>query len=134
MKKQKLFMTLIVAALLLAPALTFGQAEAKQKCPRKVKVEAMEVKGGNFSEYAYFKNEIKPLTAELKAAVDGKVKEVSFKAGDQVKSGDVLLTLDAAALDKQVKEAKTAVADWEKTLKTRKNWKERVEKAEKQAE
>jgi membrane fusion protein (multidrug efflux system) len=134
MKKQKVFLTLIMAALLLAPVSSFGQAEAKQKCPRKVQVEAMEVKGENFSEYAYFKNEIKPLTAELKAAVAGRIKEVLFKAGDEVKGGDILVTLDASALDKDIKEARTAVADWEKTLKTRKNWKERIEKAEKQAE
>ncbi len=134
MKKQRIFLKLIVAAMLVMPVLSFGQAEARQKCPRKVKVEAVEVKGENFSEYAYFKNEIKPLTAELKAAVDGKIKDVFFKAGDAVKSGDVLLRLDAVALDKGIKEAKTAVADWEKTLKARKNWKERNEKAEKQAE
>ncbi len=131
MKMQNKFLAVIVAALLLAPVLSAAQPE---KCPHKVKVEAVEVKGENFSEYAYFKNEIKPLTVELKAAVDGKVKEVLFKAGDEVKSGDILLTLDAKALDKEIKDAKAAVTDWEKTLKTRKNWKERNEKAEKQAQ
>lgn len=131
MKMQNKFLAVIAAALLLAPVMSAAQPE---KCPRKVKVEAMEVKGGNFSEYAYFKNEIKPLTSELKAAVDGKIKEVFFKAGDEVKNGDILLALDAKALDKQIKDAKVAVADWEKTLKARKNWKERNEKAEKQAQ
>lgn len=134
MKKKRIILNLIAAALLAMPALSAGQADAKMKCPRKVKVEAAEIKGENFSEYAHFKNEIKPLTAELKAAVDGKVKEVFFKAGDPVKSGDILLTLDATVLDKAISEAKTAAADWEKTLKTRKNWKERSERAEKQAE
>ena len=76
MKMQNKFLAVIVAALLLTPVLSAGQADKKMDCPRTVKVEAVELKGENFSEYAYFKNGIAPLTVELKAAVDGKVKAV----------------------------------------------------------
>lgn len=134
MKMQNKLLAVIVAALLLTPVLSAGQADKKMDCPRTVKVEAVALKGENFSEYAYFKNGIAPLTVELKTAVDGKVKAVQFKAGDEIKIGNVLLTLDAKALAKEIKEARAAAAASEKTLKIRKGLKVKNAKAEKQAE
>ncbi len=134
MKLQNKVGITALALLFLLPTVASAQAGEKVKCPRKAKVEVAEVKGESFSEYAYFKNEIEPLTVELKTVVDAKVKEVRTQAGAEVKAGDILVALDAAALDKGIKDAQAVAAQWEKTLKTRKNWKEKNEKAEKQAE
>ncbi len=134
MKLQSKVFYVAVSMLFLSPALVLSQAEKKAKCPRKVKVEVAEVMGENFSEYAYLRGEIKPLAVELKAEVDAQVKEVLYRTGDEVKAGDVLIALDASLLDKEIKSAQAAVAQWDKTLAGRKNWKERSERAEKQAE
>jgi RND family efflux transporter MFP subunit len=134
MKLQSKILCVAVSMLFLSPGLAHSQEGKKAKCPRKVKVEVAEVKGESFSEYAYLRSEIKPLTVELKAEVDAKVKEVLSRAGDEVKAGDVLVALDASLLDKEIKSAQAAVAQWERTLTSRRNWKERSEKAEKQAE
>jgi membrane fusion protein (multidrug efflux system) len=132
MKVQGKFVLVMAILLFISVALFSAQPEKALKCPRKVKVEATEIKGENFTEYAHFKKEIAPLTAVMKSAVDGQVQEAMFQAGDEVKSGDILVKLDAAALNQAVKEAEAAVTQWEKTLKTRKAWKARSEKAEKQ--
>jgi RND family efflux transporter MFP subunit len=135
MKNNMKFLFLILTVFLVSQFLISAPQEGKIKCPGKVKVHVAAIQGENFQEFTYFSKEIAPAwSAELKVLLGGKIKDVFFQNGAEIKSGDAVFTLESAAQAKEVKAAEAEVTLWTKTLKQRKSWKDKNEKAVKQAE
>lgn len=134
--KNNVKIMLLISALLFVSSFLFSAPQGeKSKCPGKVKVHVAEVKGESFREFSYFSGALVPArSSELKALSNGKIKDVMFPAGVEVKNGDLLFALETAAFEKEVKDAEATVNLWKKSLQQRKKWKTKNEKAEKQAE
>ncbi len=107
----------------------------KKKCPRKVFVEFREIGKKNFSDYKYFEKKlIDGGVSPVYSGFAGTVGEVFISAGDKVSAGDVILNFDISEIEKNLKEAKSSLADWKVTLRKRMQWKVRSPRAELQAE
>ncbi|WP_158560795.1 efflux RND transporter periplasmic adaptor subunit [Paenibacillus contaminans] len=78
--------------------------------PVKDKVELLEVSKGHLSNEIHGTGVIVPANTEfVKYTIDGKIASVQVKAGDRVKKGDVLMTLDPQSLELDLKKQQLAL-------------------------
>jgi RND family efflux transporter MFP subunit len=78
--------------------------------PVKDKVELLEVSKGHISNEIHGTGVIVPAHTEfVKYTIDGKIASVQVKAGDRVKKGDVLMTLDPQTLELDLKKQQLAL-------------------------
>lgn len=111
-----------------------AEEEKPGKCPGRVKVLVEPVVPGTFMEYKDLEKRILPARdTEVKNALAGIIKKIEKPVGSAVKTGDVILTLDTAKLEKEIADAKAEIKRWKRILWQREHWKERSESAENQA-
>ncbi len=70
---------------------------------------------------------------EVRSLINGRVSDVLVGKGDRVRTGQLLLRLDSALVEQNMKEAEDSIKNWEKILFKREHWKVRSERAEQQA-
>ena len=132
LKKACLVIVTILTIFLFTAALVSAEPTAS-KCPKTVKVETEKIVGQQFQEYKVFRAKVFPEIIAVKSVVSGKISDVKVAAGDLVSRNLELVVIDDA-LAKEIKALEEEVQKWQRTLRARRNWKVRSEKAEKQAE
>jgi RND family efflux transporter MFP subunit len=128
--------TILLLSLLLTVSPVFGAApeEKPEKCPGKVGVVVEKVTPTIFMEYGELEKRVLPSRDnEMKNAVAGVIKKVEKSIGSEVKTDDVILTIDTAKIDKEIADANAELKKWKRVLFQREHWKVRSEGAEKQA-
>ena len=91
MKRAKLFLILVVAALFIAGGIYYFKSTSKETKP----IETAKVFKDRFEISVGATGEIQPeISVELKSRASGEVVEVNVEAGDTVSKGDILIKLD----------------------------------------
>ncbi len=112
-----------------------SESNKQRKCPRRVKVITKTIVPIVFKEFKDIEKKVIPSKEiTLFTGISGVVKSIDKAEGDEIKSGDIILTLDTDKYEKELKVQKNKVTLWKKKLTNRRNWKTRSERAEKQAE
>lgn len=126
---------LLLSVLLTVPAMFGDTGEEKpEKCPGKVSVLVEKVTPSSFLEYRELEKRVLPSRDnELKNAIAGVIKKVEKTIGSEVKTGDVILTIDTAKIEKEIAEANAELKKWKRILFQREHWKVRSAGAENQA-
>jgi membrane fusion protein (multidrug efflux system) len=127
----------IVLSLFLTTFIMFAQTgqQKEKKCPKTVQVLVGEVQGETFLEYKYLEKAILPERAGgFTSPMPGAIKTIETRVGDDVKTGDVLMLIDEAPIQKEIAAAKAQVKKWEKELWRRQHWKVRKASSENQAQ
>jgi RND family efflux transporter MFP subunit len=129
------FNTPVIAGKTAAAQETAAAEEKKpEKCPGRVKVLVEPVVPGTFLEYKDLQKRILPARdTEIKNTLAGIIKKVEKPVGSEIKTGDVILTLDTAKLEKEIADAKAEIKRWKRILWRREHWKERSQSSENQA-
>ena len=70
--------------------------------PVGVKLDMEQARIGEISEITLYNGAVTPYVEELYLSVAGVVKDIHFVIGQEVKAGDLLLTLDSEAQEKQI--------------------------------
>jgi len=90
-KRAKLFLILVVAALFIAGGIYYFKSTSKETKP----IETAKVFKDRFEISVGATGEIQPeISVELKSRASGEVVEVNVEAGDTVSKGDILIKLD----------------------------------------
>lgn len=82
--------------------------------PVGVKMDTVAAYIGETKKIAVYEAEIAPKIEELYFTVDGTVAEVNVIIGQQVKAGDVLITLDQEELEEQLEDVREQIAHHER--------------------
>lgn len=122
---------LILLSLLLIGGLI--AQEKPVKCPKKVPVLTEKLAGQEFVEHVTFTGKLQSETVLLSAKVDGVVSAVMVGEGDLVSQGFQLLELNEG-LKGEISAFEKELELWNRRLSARRNWKERSQRAEAQAE
>jgi RND family efflux transporter MFP subunit len=117
------------------PAEAAQADEAKPvKCPGRVSVLVEEVVPSIFMEYRRLQKSIIPqMSGEFTCPFPGSVKTIRKGAGSEVQTGDVVLLLDEAPIQREIEQAQADLKRWKRILFQRENWKVRRPRAEAQA-
>ena len=134
MKGLKIVTVLLVAMSVLFVS-SYGQSEKakEKKCPKTVWVLVEKIKSSDFKEYKDFSANFSPEVVTVRSTASGKITDVRIAEGDLV-SQDWILAVINNALEEEIKKLEADIATWETTLRKRRGWKVRSERAEKQAE
>lgn len=101
-KRNRIFILILVAALLLSTAAGCSSQKASQNLPVATAVAANQELESNLE----FSGVLLPTQmADISSRITGQVVSLPHKVGDPVKSGDVLMTLDIQALQGQLMQA-----------------------------
>lgn len=98
---MKKIISALLAALMTfssAAALADGLAAPELIEPVGVKLDTAEVKRQDIYQLKYFDAAVVPYVEKLSFVVDGKIESINVLAGDMVKKGDVLATLNQDAI------------------------------------
>jgi membrane fusion protein (multidrug efflux system) len=103
------------------------------KCKSKVKVLTEKVRVEDFIQYKEFSATFVPEMAAVRSPIAGKVVQLNVTEGDFITEGWAIAVVDDNFKQK-IKDAKAEIKKWERELKKRKNWKQRSQNSEAQAE
>lgn len=136
--KFKSVIILLLTVLITAPFIFADGAAAEkkkaEKCPGRVKVQVEKVVPTLFPEHKVLEKRVLPSRDnEVKNGIAGVIKKVEKPIGSEVKTGDVILTMDTAKIEAEITGAEAELKKWKRILFKREHWKVRSERAEKQA-
>lgn len=135
-KKAVSKISCVIISLFLTISIVFGQTAPKkeEKCPKTVKVLVGEIVGDTFLEHRKLEKPIFPdRTDTFISPIAGAIKEIKTTVGSDVKTGDVLMVIDDAPINKEIEDANANIKRWKRELWKRENWKVRSSAAENQA-
>ncbi len=100
--KKVLIISLIVIAIIVSYMISKGNSSSA--------FEVVNVESGRLLEKVAVTGKVKPYNrAELSFEKPGIVKSVSYKVGDEVKTGDVIVSVDTADINAQIKGAEASL-------------------------
>ena len=136
--KFKTLIILLLSLMVTAPFMfgsgAAGDEENPVKCPKQVKVLVEKVAPTTFPEHRELEKRVLPSRDnEVKNSIAGIIKKIEKPIGSEVKTGDVILTMDTSKIEKEIADATEELKKWKRILFQREHWKVRSERAEKQA-
>jgi multidrug efflux pump subunit AcrA (membrane-fusion protein)/outer membrane protein W len=103
------------------------------KCPGRVMVLTQTIHGQKHIEKKEFQTKFFSESIQLKSRISGKIADIKASPGDFVSKDWLLAEIDPGS-QSQIQQLKLEIEKWKKILNQRRNWKQRDENAEKQAE